>query len=304
MWHLMVMWRGQQYKGPAHKPGRSVVGVLPEDGVTGRADEKEKGMLDTIDTISETEEREAESPLKFEELLARFQAKMNAIPAEYHEAMGWLYIYRQIQDQRKRLANRANQMSQGKRVFWASVLAEEPRVEMQKTIKAGVAATAKSEEQAAAQLHKAMRHTSWYRHVAVTAARGVGISEDAGTLSAAKLLWAYGSASRFPLFGSIVRYSRLAPENGKAPGRIKGRRIHYNPQAWQALFDLSETWNRLPDCCWRVMWDAFKIQAQEKHPDWPKWKVHAWGRRKMLREFLRDIYEIWLAWEARQGEES
>lgn len=256
-------------------------------------------MIDTIEEREDEDLEEDESPLDFEALLARFLAKIEGIPPECREAMGHLYVYRNLQDQRKRLANRANQMSEGKRVFWCRVIGGTGLADMKAALSGAAEKLQQSEAAAALSLHQAMRKTSWYRHVAISACQGIGMSKDAGTLSAAKLLWAFGNASRFATFGRIVRYARLAPENGKAPGRAKGQRIHYNPAAWQALFDLSETWNRMPDCHWRLMWDAYKIKAAEMHPDWPKWKVHAWGRRKMLREFLRDLYEVWLAWEAR-----
>jgi hypothetical protein len=269
------------------------------------------------------EREEIENTPNFEELLARFKDKMDRIPQECHLAMGALYIYQKIQEERKRQANRANQMSEGKRVFWSQVLPKEMLPPMVGIFEKAVEPLRKQEEEAELLLRtgfvwrkkdetkpdspryrltlgQGLRDTAWYKEVAVPSAHGVGMSEDNGTLSAAKILWAFGSASRFPSFGCIVRYARLAPEDGKAPGRAKGKRIHYNPSAWQALYDLSEAWAKMPDCHWRMMWDAFKAQASQNHPDWPKWKIHAWGRRKMLREFLRELYDTWLAWEARQ----
>lgn len=240
----------------------------------------------------------------FEELLERFRAKMAMIPEECHEAMGWLYVYRQIQEQRMRLDNRMRQLAASeKRVFWARVLPPEMVAPMAAVAQAPVEALEKAERKAAAEIQRSLGRTDWYRQVAVQAARGVGISEKNGGLSAAKILWAFGSASRFPTFGRIVRYARLAPEDGQAPRRKPGQRIRYNPQAWQALFDLSEVWARMPDCYWRVRWDAWKAYYQERHPDYPKWRIHAMGRRKVLREFLKDLYEIWREWEFGRGAE-
>jgi hypothetical protein len=268
------------------------------------------------------EREETENTVDFEENRRRFREKMARIPEECHLAMGALYTQRKIQQERMRQNNRANQLVEGKRVFWADVLPRDMLVPMVGMFKGTIDPLAKQEEEAALLLHrgyvwirdendptapkkrlvlgKGMRETAWYKEVAIPSAHGVGMSEDNGTLSAAKILWAFGSASRFPSFGCIVRYARLAPEDGKAPGRAKGKRIHYNPSAWQALYDLSEALAKMPDCHWRMMWDAFKAQASQNHPDWPKWKIHAWGRRKMLREFLRELYDTWLAWEARQ----
>ncbi len=166
----------------------------------------------------------------------------------------------------------------------------------------GVAEKVKDgEDKARLQLERALMPTSWYQEVAVPAARGFGISKSSGAVSAAKLLWAFGSASRFPAFEKIVQYAGLAPApDGKAPKRRRGQRVHYNPAAWQALYDLSECWLRMPNCYWRHRWDALKAVAAVKHPDWPAGKIHAWGRRRMLREFLHDLWAVWLDWEARR----
>lgn len=239
---------------------------------------------------------------EYKDLLARFQAKIAAIPAECREAMGWLYVYRQLQEQRKRLGNRALQMlGNGRRVFWANALAAEVAQSMGERLAAAAEKVHEQEREAEKQLRRLLMPTDWYRSVAVPAARGEGISKNNGALSAAKLLWAFGSASRFSSFGRIVRYAGLAPENGRAPRPRRGVRINFSPAAWQALFDLSECWLRMPNGYWRNRWDALKAVAAEQHPDWPANKVHAWGRRRVLREFLRDLWETWQEWETAHG---
>jgi hypothetical protein len=242
--------------------------------------------------------------LKFEENFSRFLAKMDLIPEEYHAALGWLYAYQQIQDQRKRLANRALQMTGGKKVFWGNVLPDELRAPINKTMADAADGIDDFETLAGRNLHKALRHTTWYQEVAIPAARGFGMSETGGTLSGAKLLYTFVSPSRFTTFGQFIRYARLAPENGKAPHRTRGKQIHYNPQAWQALYDLSEVWCKTsPDkCIWRAMWDEWKGYYREKYPDektHPKLRIHNMARRKVLREFLRGLWELWGAWEVK-----
>lgn len=261
----------------------------------------------TTETLPpETVEAEQEDALKFQQLLERFLDKMNRIPTEYHEILGWLYSYRSLQDQRKRLANRSNQMSTGKRVFWGHVLPEAMMRPMQLTMTAPVESVQKAEDECARHLHRLMRKTSWYVDVAVPAARSTGMSEGSGTLSAAKLLDAFGSASRFETFGQIIKFARLAPDaNGRAPKPARGAKVSYSPRAWQALFDLSETWNRKPDSYWRLRWDAWKAYYREKYPEkktHPDLRVHNMGRRKVLREFLRDLWEHWRAWEGARGD--
>lgn len=255
--------------------------------------------------ITEDEVLDSQEPLKFEDLLARFKAKMDLIPEEYHEALGWLYVYRQIQDQRKRLANRATQMTgDGKRVFWASVLPLDMRINMVAEIKGAIKKIEENEEKAARELHKALRKTSWYLEVAIPAAKGVGMTPNAGTLSAAKILDAFASMSRFGTIGQLMRYARLAPEEGQAPKRKPGQRIRYNPKAWQALFDLTEVWVKMPDCHWRTRWDYWKLYYREKYPDpktHPPMRIHYMARRKVMREFLHDLWDLWRAWEERNG---
>lgn len=251
--------------------------------------------MEMLDEIREQED------LKFEELLSRFKAKMALIPEEYYPALGWLYAYRQIQDQRMRLANRANQLKRGKRVFWGSVLYGPLAETIYNTIIDAAEGIEEQEARAARELHKALRKTSWYLEVAVPAAKGVGMSENAGTLTAAKILDAYASPSRFNTFGQFIRYSRLAPENGRAPRRERGQRIHYNPKAWQALFDLSESWNKVPGCYWRQRWDEWKGYYRERYPDYPAGRIHNMARRKVLREFLHDLWDLWNFWEVKYG---
>lgn len=240
--------------------------------------------------------------LKLQELFDRFKAKMDCTAPEYRIPLGWLYVYRQAQDQRKRLENRARQLDKSaKAPFWAAVLPAFAVDKMDSTIREAVENLRKAEEEAAKELHKALRHTSWYLEVAITASRGVGMSPSAGTLSAAKILDAFVSMKRFGTIGQMMRYARLAPENGKAPKRMPGQRIKYNPKAFQSLFDLTETWVRMPECHWRVRWDFWKAYYREQYPDvktHPQMRIHNMGRRKVMREFLHDLWDLWRAWEA------
>lgn len=246
----------------------------------------------------------------FEELRKRFLAKYEKIPVEYHEALGWLYVYQKQQDNRKRVANRALQLTEGKRVFWvelvgselARVMAEGMKVVHTKTGDVDVTTfMEKQEDYAAARIHACLAKTTWYRDVAVIAAHGFGMSDRSGTLTAAKILDAFGSPSRFATFGSVIRYARLAPENGKAPRPTRGAVVHYSPKAWQALYDLSESWLKMASCDWRQKWDAWKEVYRAKYPDektHPKMRIHQMGRRKVIREFLHELWDLWREWEA------
>lgn len=247
---------------------------------------------------------ETESP-KFEELLRRFQAKFDRIRPEYREVLGWLYVYDRAQAQRKMLKNREFQLSsEGKQVFWAYVLpAGEAREMMAQTIARAIPELEASEEEAAKQISRLLRKTTWFNEVAIPACREIGMSKTGGTLTAAKFLDAFGSMSRFNTIGQLMRFARLAPENGKAPAPKSGQRIHYSPKAFQALFDLTDQWNRHPECVWRVSWDQWKVYYREKYPDvktYPQGRIHAMARRKVMREFLHELWDLWRDWEQRQ----
>lgn len=247
----------------------------------------------------------AKNGLSYEELFARFMAKMNQIAPEYREPLGWLYVYRQAQDQRKRLQNRARQLDRSAdKVFWAAVLPKVAVDEMDLAITASVERLMETEEDAAKRIDKLMRKSSWYKEVAVAAARGVGMSPKAGMMTAVKLLDAFVAMTRFNTIGQLMRYARLAPENGKAPKKASGERIKYNPKAFQALFDLTDQWNRVPECYWRQRWDYWKAYYREQHPDlkeYPDGRIHNMGRRKVMREFLHALWDLWRSWEAKQA---
>jgi hypothetical protein len=243
-----------------------------------------------------------ESP-NYEELFERFRQKMAMIPRECWPAMGWLYAHRHLQEQRLRLENRARQlMASDKQVFWARVLPAEVADPIGVVVAGAISSIEKYEEKVKEGLTNAMRNTSWFLTVAVPAAQNSGITRSTGELSAAKILWAIGSARRFATFGKIVKYCGLAPEDGHCAKRRRGHKCGYNPQAFQSLFDLSECWLRNVNSPWRIMWDGYKAACQQKHPDWPKLKVHRWGQRKTMREFLRRLYELWTQWEEDNGD--
>jgi hypothetical protein len=266
---------------------------------------------------------------KFEVLLERFRAKVNGMPEECHEALFWFLRFRYIQKHRIALENTLRQVTNlSARVFWASGIPEPIRLALvgeeayllaengkqqaknddreskkKKRVKQ-VASVFSLEEMALRRCEKAFEQTAWYHQVAKAAAEGEGM----GPAIAGPLLWTIGSASRFASFGKLVRYAGLDVQDGKAPKRRKGQRITWNPELRTTLYKLSENWNKIPNGVWRARWDAYKAWYAENRPEIlnevsEKGKpcglghIHNMARRKVQREFLRNLYALWLEYE-------
>src|SRR5690606_15281729 len=127
---------------------------------------------------------------------------------------------------------------------------------------------------------------------------GVGL----GPMLAGEFLWTIGSAKRFATFGKIVKYAGLDVRSGKAPKRQKGQRVTWNPQLRTALYKITEVWNRMPDCVWRARWDGWKVRYAENRPEileekGGKGHIHNMARRKIQREFLRNLWTLWCEFE-------
>ena len=238
---------------------------------------------------------------KFEELLERFQAKVAAIPADCYEAIMYWHMAREIQTARIAAENRLGQVVKiGKKVFYADgELPEHIKVVMAKGDAKHFDELRKAEGLFTRNCEKAFKTTRWYNEVARPAAENIGL----GPLLAGELLWTIGSASRFETFGKIVRYAGLdVTREGKAPKRAKGQRITWNPKLRTALFKLTEGWLKVPESIWRARWDGWKAWYAENRPEvleekGGKGHIHNMARRKIQREFLRNLWTLWAEFE-------
>jgi hypothetical protein len=262
--------------------------------------------------VEEQTGRKKKKGKSFEELVAAFRAKVNMIPEECRPAIPWWFLHRQVQRRRIAIDNQIRQFEAGNRVFWSEGLPEEiARGKLASGLcvadiihnefllsRAKVDILKELERTLAAEVEKRIGPTVWFKTVAVPAAEGVGI----GPLLACDFLWAIASAKRFTSFGKLVKYAGLDVQNGKAPKRQRGKRITWNPFLRTVLFKLTEVWNRMPECVWRTRWDAWKEWYQEHRPQivgTKGWKghIHNMARRKIQREFLRNLYHLWLEYE-------
>jgi hypothetical protein len=242
-----------------------------------------------------------ERSLKFEELVKRFRAKVNMIPEDTRRAIIYWHMAKRIQKSRMAMMNRVGQLYKiGKKVFWTDNVPEEFQVMMREDPKQ-IKTVANIEDTYARRCAKEFESSRWYNEVALPAAENVGL----GPMMAGGLLWTIGDAKRFPTFGRIVRYAGLdVTPQGKAPKRAKGQKVTWNPELRTTLYNLTEVWNRMPECIWRARWDAYKAVYMETRPEILEEKskkgtpcgqghIHNMARRKVQREFLRNLYTLW-----------
>jgi len=240
--------------------------------------------------------------LPFEKLVEAFRRKVNSIPEECRNAVFYWLLFDRTQRSRIAFQNRLTQTQEAaKRTFWSEGIPPEIQealvpVEEGSTFMAKL----KSEEQKhLRKCKKEFEKTIWYNEVAVAAAEG----DSMGPAIAGALLWRIGSVRRFPSFGKFVRYAGLdVTPDGKAPRKSKGNKVTYNPQLRATLFRLSEVWLRSKGV-WRGRWDAWKAHYRAR-PDLAEENpghIHNMARRKILREFLRNLYARWSEYEEAYG---
>jgi hypothetical protein len=265
----------------------------------------ENEAINETPDCQEEEEEEYQAP-QFNELVERFRRKVSAIPDECYEAIHFWLLAKGFQESRIITENKIRQVTKiTSKVFWDGEIpdniratqAENPeRLKEQK----------KNENECTRKAEKQFKTTRWYNEVAIPAAEGVGL----GPMLAGSFLWTIGSAARFPTFGRIVRYAGLdVRPTGLAPKRAKRERITWNPELRTTLYKLTEQWNKMPKCVWRIRWDTQKAFYVESRPEillevtkagkpCGKGHIHNMARRKIQRHFLRNLYTLWLEYES------
>lgn len=241
-----------------------------------------------------------EKALSYEELVERFREKVASIPEECYDAIMYWQMAKEAQSVRIAGENNLRQaVDVSAKVFYAdSDIPEQIRAALMKTDKVHLSALRSQEGFFTRRGDDLMKATRWFKEVASPAAEGVGM----GLMIAGGLLWTIGSAKRFSTFGKIVRYAGLDVREGKAPKRQKGQRVTWNPELRTTLFKLTEVWNREPDSVWRARWDGWKVWYAENRPEileekGGKGHIHNMARRKIQREFLRNLWTLWSEFE-------
>lgn len=251
-------------------------------------------------------EEQSQAP-SFEALVERFRAKMSLVPKECHEAIMLWKMAREVQQARLAAENKLRQViAVGQKVFFTGDdVPDGIKLVMSKGRDSKhFDELRKKEESLMRSCETAFKKTRWYNEVALAAAEGIGL----GPALAGDLLWTIGGASRFATFGKIVRYAGLDVRGGKSPKRAKGERITWSPVLRTALYKLTEVWNKMPDSIWRARWDGWKAWYAENRPEVLEEKsskgvlcgqghIHNMARRKIQREFLRNLWTLWMEYE-------
>jgi len=81
---------------------------------------------------------------------------------------------------------------------------------------------------------------------------------------------------------------------GLAPGqeRKRGEKTNYNPKLKTFAWKIGESFIKFK-CFGRKLYDSFKEQAKQKHPDWTKLHIHNYARRKVVKLFIASVWEVW-----------
>lgn len=252
------------------------------------------------------EEESFEAP-KFEVLVERFRAKVGMIPEDCRQAILYWHMAKRVQESRMTMNSRVGQIIKiGQKVFWSNNVPDEIKSVMDEDPKQ-IKQIKLLEDKYVRLCEKNFKQSRWYNEVALPAAEGIGL----GPLLAGSLLWTIGDAKRFESFGKIIRYAGLdVTQDGKSPKRRKGQRVSWSPELRTTIFKLTEGWNKMPESVWRARWDAFKAIYRERFPDkeiyiegckkktrYNDGHIHNMARRKVQREFLRNLYHLWIEFE-------
>jgi len=81
---------------------------------------------------------------------------------------------------------------------------------------------------------------------------------------------------------------------GLAPNQVRkrGEKVNYNPKLKTFAWKIGESFIKFK-CFGRKLYDSFKEQAKQKHPDWSKGHIHNYAKRKVIKLFIASVWETW-----------
>jgi len=98
---------------------------------------------------------------------------------------------------------------------------------------------------------------------------------------------------RFPTVSSLWKYAGLHVVNGKAPKRVKGQKVEWNPKLKALCWKISDSFVKQRGSPYRKFYDDFKAEEKRKHPDLGGKHIDARARRKTVKLFLAHLYDKW-----------
>jgi hypothetical protein len=116
--------------------------------------------------------------------------------------------------------------------------------------------------------------------------RGIG-----PVLSSGIIAWYSEAILKAPNVSKIWKYSGLAPGQ-ESHERRRGEKLDYNPRLKTFAWKIGESFIKFK-CFGRKLYDSFKEQAKQKHPDWTKLHIHNYAKKKVVKIFIASVWEVW-----------
>jgi len=113
--------------------------------------------------------------------------------------------------------------------------------------------------------------------------KGIG-----GVLASGIIAWLTEPILKAVHVSQIWSYCGLTPESL----RKRNERLKYNPKLKVFCWKIGQSFIRFK-CFGRRLYDNFKEQVKQKHPDWSKLHVHNYARRKVVKLFIASVWEVW-----------
>jgi hypothetical protein len=111
-----------------------------------------------------------------------------------------------------------------------------------------------------------------------------------GAAMAAYLITVLNPA-RFETVSKLWKYCGLHVVNGRAPRRVAGQPIDWNPVARAMMWRLGESFRRVGGF-YKMMYQRFFDESLRKHPDWTKAHHLAHARRVTVKLFLAHWHTV------------
>jgi len=110
-------------------------------------------------------------------------------------------------------------------------------------------------------------------------------------LSSGIIAWYSDAILNASNVSKIWKYSGLAPGQ-ESQERRRGEKLNYNPRLKSFCWKIGESFIRFK-CFGRKLYDSFKEQTKQKHPDWTKGHIHNYARKKVVKIFISSVWEVW-----------
>ncbi|MEM5855669.1 MAG: hypothetical protein QW472_05145 [Candidatus Aenigmatarchaeota archaeon] len=113
--------------------------------------------------------------------------------------------------------------------------------------------------------------------------RGIG-----GVLASGIIAWLDEVILKAEHPSSLWKYCGLYPGSE----RKRGEKLPYNLRLKSFCWKIGQSFIKFK-CFGRKLYDRFKEEAKQKHPDWNKMHIHNHARRKVVKVFLACLWKKW-----------